>query len=325
MSYAIIRNINYKMGQLSYAYRHNERKNTNYSNKDIQHSNSIKNYSLKNLNTSYQKAFNIIKEKYKLKGQIKIVSNVMCELLITSDKDFFENIGEKETRRYFETAYKFVSNYQNLGEEFIVSAKIHMDESTPHMHLVYIPVVHKMDKKSGKQVKKIACSEYWKGKDSYKKLQDNFYNYMIESGFDLERGNSKENEHIPIEKLKVITNYELQELSKESTKLEEEVITNNIEELRLDYKRVIKKINTISKRYTRIKNIVEETLFKSEQLKNENIRLKEEKNNLERETKDLKDFIEKTFECIHLLFNFPINNLKRIVKDFYKSMKGKNK
>lgn len=142
---------------------------------------------------------------------------------------------------------------------------------------------------------------------------------MIESGFDLERGNSRENEHIPIEKLKVITNYELQELSKESTKLEEEIITNNIEELRLDYKRVIKKINTISKRYTRIKNIVEETLFRSEQLKNENIRLKEEKNKLEKETKDLKDFIEKTFECIHLLFNFPIENLKRIVKDFYKN------
>ena len=45
VSYAIIRNINYKMGQLSYAYKHNERKNTNYSNKDIQHNNSIKNYS----------------------------------------------------------------------------------------------------------------------------------------------------------------------------------------------------------------------------------------------------------------------------------------
>lgn len=84
MSYAIIRNENYKMGQLPYIYRHNERKNTNYSNKDINKNNSIKNYSLKTINTSYQKAFNVIKEKYKLKGQIKKVSNVMCELIITS-------------------------------------------------------------------------------------------------------------------------------------------------------------------------------------------------------------------------------------------------
>ena len=48
--------------------------------------------------TSYQKSFRNIKEKYKLKGQIKVVSNVMCELLITSDKEFFELIGEEETK-----------------------------------------------------------------------------------------------------------------------------------------------------------------------------------------------------------------------------------
>ena len=45
MSYAIIRNENYKIGQLSYIYRHNERKNTNYSNKDINKNSKIKNYS----------------------------------------------------------------------------------------------------------------------------------------------------------------------------------------------------------------------------------------------------------------------------------------
>ena len=44
---------------------------------------------------------------------------------------------------------------------------------------------------------------------------------------------------------------------------------------------------------------------------------------MKKETKELKNFIEKTFECVHLLFNFPIDNLKRIVKDFYKNMKGK--
>ena len=157
MSYAIIRNKNYKMGQLPYIYRHNERKNTNYSNKDINKNSSIKNYSLKSINTSYQKAFNIIKEKYKLKGQIKKVSNVMCELIITSDKDFFERIGEHETNRYFKLAYDFVVNYNNLGEEFIVSAKVHNDETTPHLHIVFIPVVHTIDKK-GKEINKIACS-----------------------------------------------------------------------------------------------------------------------------------------------------------------------
>ena len=322
MSYAIVRNINYKMGQLSYAYRHNERKNTNYSNKDIQHDKSFKNYSLKKINTSYQKAFKDIKNLYKLKGQIKIVSNVMCELLITSDKEFFESIGEDETRRYFECAYKFVANYQNLGDEFIVSAKVHLDESTPHMHLVYIPVVHKLDKKSGKQISKISCSEYWKGKDSYRKLQDNFYEYITRCGFDLERGRTRENEHIPIEKLKVVTNYELQELEKDSLELEKELVTNSFKELQTDYKRVIKKFNTLAKQYTRVKTITDNIIQKQIILENENEELVQENERLEKENNKLHDFLEKTYEYVSILFNFPKDRLKRLVKNFVDKMKG---
>lgn len=241
MSYAIIRNTNYKMKNLSGIYRHNERKNTNYSNKDINIQNSRLNYSIKAPESTYEKIFKDVKLKYSLQGMIKKVSNVMCEFIITSDKEFFNSIGEEETKRYFETAYKFVANYNNLGEEFIVSAKVHMDESTPHLHILFIPVVHKNDKE-GKEISKIACSEYWKGKDSYKRLQDNFYKYMIKSGFDLERGNTINNKHIPTETLKKVTNYEMQEMFKESKHQEQEIITNDINVIRNEYKRVIKKL-----------------------------------------------------------------------------------
>ena len=46
MSYAIIRNQNYKKDNLAFIYRHNERKNTNYSNKDIDRTRGIENYSI---------------------------------------------------------------------------------------------------------------------------------------------------------------------------------------------------------------------------------------------------------------------------------------
>ena len=42
MNYAIIINTNYKMKNLAGIYRHNERKNTNYSNKDIDKNKSKK-------------------------------------------------------------------------------------------------------------------------------------------------------------------------------------------------------------------------------------------------------------------------------------------
>ena len=146
MSYAIIRNANYKKDNLAGLYKHNERKNTNYSNKDINKNNSIKNYSIKQCNTTYSKAINELIKTNDLKCRITSYTNLVCEFIITSDKEFFEEIGEEETKRYFQTAYNFVANYKNLGEQYILSAKVHLDESTPHLHLVFTPVIQTKDK-----------------------------------------------------------------------------------------------------------------------------------------------------------------------------------
>ena len=209
MSYAIVRNEKYKRENLKGIYRHNERRNKNYSNKNINKELSYLNYSLKDCKHSYEKEFELVREKYNLKGQIKTVSNIVCEYIITSDKEFFNSIGAEETKRYFETAYKFVCDYKNLGEQYILSAKVHRDEQTPHMHLIFLPVVHTTDKK-GNSIDKLACSEFWKAKDSYRQLQDAFYKYMVENGFELQRGLPKEEtnrQHYSVEEYKKITNF----------------------------------------------------------------------------------------------------------------------
>ena len=222
MSFAIIRNTKYKRENLKGIYRHNERKNKNYSNDNIDKEKSYLNYSLKSPKYRYDKEFDIMKEKYDLKGQIKTVSNIACEYIITSDKQFFEEIGEEETKRYFETAYQFVAEYKNLGEQYIMSAKVHMDEETPHMHLIFLPVVHTQDKK-GNDIDKLACSEFWKEKDSYRRLQDAFYQYMTSHNFKLERGVPKEEtgrEHIDIKEYKEITNFDKTKEKLQNMKLE---------------------------------------------------------------------------------------------------------
>ena len=324
MSYAIIRNEKYNRTSLNGIYRHNERKNTSYTNKNINHKNTYKNYAIKRCDMSYLKKFDQIRQENDLKGWIKKNSNVICEYVITSDNEYFKSIGEDETKRYFETAYTFVKNYKNLGDKYILSANVHLDEATPHLHLVFIPVVHSFDKKSGKETDKICCSEFWKGKDSYKILQDNFHKYMIRAGFDLERGVERDRKNIPVEKFKEVTNYEMQEMFKDSKNLENEVITNDIEVLRTDYKRVIRKFNTLAKRYTRVKSVVEETMFKSEQTKAENIQLTQEIESLEKENNYLKNFINKTFEYVSILFDFPIDRLKRLVKNFVEKRRNEN-
>ena len=222
MSFAIIRNTKYKRENLKGIYRHNERRNKNYSNDNIDKEKSYLNYSLKSPKYRYDKEFDIMKEKYDLKGQIKTVSNIACEYIITSDKQFFEEIGEEETKRYFETAYQFVAEYKNLGEQYIMSAKVHMDEETPHMHLIFLPVVHTQDKK-GNDIDKLACSEFWKEKDSYRRLQDAFYQYMTSHNFKLERGVPKEEtgrEHIDIKEYKEITNFDKTKEKLQNMKLE---------------------------------------------------------------------------------------------------------
>ncbi len=200
----------------------NERRNKNYSNNNIDKEKSYLNYSIKSLQYSYEKEFEQIRKQYDLKGQIKVVSNIACEYIITSDKEFFETIGEEETKRYFETAYKFVSEYKNLGEKYILSAKVHMDEQSPHMHLIFLPVVHTKDKK-GNDIDKLACSEFWKAKDSYRQLQNAFYDYMVSNGFELERGLPKEEtgrEHLDLKEYKEITNFEKTKETLKNIKLE---------------------------------------------------------------------------------------------------------
>ena len=222
MSYAIIRNAKYKRENLKAVYRHNERKNKNYSNKDIDKTKSYLNYALKEPEFNYEKEFDKIREKYDLKGQIKTVSNIVCEYVITSDNDFFKRIGEDETKRYFETAYKFVSEYKDLGEQYILSAKVHYDERSPHMHLLFLPVVHTTDKK-GNNIDKLACSEFWKAKDSYRQLQNAFFEYMVSNGFYLKRGLPKEEtnrEHYTVKEYKNITNFEKTKETLKSIKLE---------------------------------------------------------------------------------------------------------
>ena len=310
MSYAIIRNEKYKRENLKGIYCHNERRNKNYSNKNIDKSKSHLNYSIKEPTYSYEKEFDKIREKYNLKGQVKTVSNIVCEYIITSDKEFFESIGEKETKRYFETAYKFVCEYKNLGEQYILSSKVHLDEETPHLHLVFIPVVHTADKK-GNAIDKIACSEFWKDKDSYIQLQNAFYSYITENGFDLERGKSSSREHLSVKDYKEITNYEKSKQTLKDIKIE----LPNVPSIKDFGKLTVKRDERIQKEIIEPKDKIIDMLYsdnkklhqelekqinaidKAEKLENERQSILQEKVNLENKCIKLeKDFYNKEFE-----------------------------
>lgn len=210
MSYAIVRNEKHTQGKTQRSDTHNERKSKNHSNKDIDPETTYLNFYFKKPKSTYVKEFQRIKEENNLKGQIKSNSNITCEYMVTSDKKFFDSLGYEETKRYFEESYKFLCNYKNLGEKYVISAMVHMDEGDPHMHFVYVPVIHTKDKQ-GNNIDKLSCRDFWKGQNSYRALQDSFYEYITSKGFQLERGQASEltkRQHYTVEEFKRITNYE---------------------------------------------------------------------------------------------------------------------
>ena len=210
MSYAIVRNEKLTRAEINGKGTHNDRKAKNHSNKDIDPTRTHLNYYIKKNEFTYTKEFDKYIKENNLKGHLRSNSIIMCQMIFTSDQAFFDKIGEKETKRYFDECYKFICNYKNLGEKNIISAVVHLDEGAPHMHLMFVPVVHTKDKE-GNKIDKICARDFWKGRDSYRKLQDAYFNHVKSKGFDLERGMFIEDtgrKHYTIEEYKKITNYE---------------------------------------------------------------------------------------------------------------------
>ena len=210
MSYAIVRNEKLTRAEVNGKGTHNDRKAKNHTNKDIDTTKTHLNYYIKKNELTYTKEFDKYLKENNVQGHLRSNSIIMCQMIFTSDQVFFDKIGEKETERYFDECYKFICGYKNLGERNIISAVVHLDEGAPHMHLMFVPVVHTKDK-DGNNIDKICARDFWKGRDSYRKLQDAYFNHVKSKGFDLERGMFVEDtnrKHYSVEEYKNITNYE---------------------------------------------------------------------------------------------------------------------
>lgn len=300
MSYTIIRNDKLTRVDAQGSYIHNDRRSKGHSNKDIDPTRTHLNFWCKKNELTYIREFDKMKKEYDLKGTIRSNSNIMCEMMITSDNAFFNKIGLEETKRYFKESYKFVCNYKNLGEKYIVSAAVHLDETTPHMHLVYIPIIHTKNKE-GKDIDKICCRDFWKGRDSYRQLQNAFHKYITSKGFDLERGLPVEEtgaKHEKIEDLKKLTNFENTKKVLDNIKLElpETPDINDIKLIKLNKEKVENEIikpkdNMIEKLYNE-KVSLQKELLKQVNLVNEAEKYQKERDSILADNKELHNTVK---------------------------------
>ena len=186
--YAIMRFAKYKGPEIGNIEAHNERTKEKYaSNPDVDTSRSKYN-------------FHLVKPpgKYRAESERQIAaagcrtrkdSIRMIETLFTASPEFFKGKKRAEIRVFFEEALHFLEQHQS--KETIISAVVHMDEKTPHMHLSFVPLTA-----DGR----LCAKEIVGNKKKLTQWQDRFWEHMVKKYPDLERGESASEtgrDHIP--------------------------------------------------------------------------------------------------------------------------------
>lgn len=124
-------------GSLGGIQSHNERERESKSNTDIDYSKTEQNYSLVECE-SYRKAIKANIDELGLKKAIRKDAVLACSFVVTSSQDFFKSKSSEEQKAFFQDTVKFFQ--ERYGEKNVFSAKVHMDEATPHMHLLLTPI-----------------------------------------------------------------------------------------------------------------------------------------------------------------------------------------
>ena len=189
MPYAILRFQKRKAGGVAACERHNERKKEAYkSNPDIDMERSKDNYHLVNPpRYTYKKEINRMVAEAGCRTRKDSV--MMVETLITASPEFMNSLPPKEQKAYFTMALDFIS--ERVGEKNILSAVVHMDERTPHMHLCFVPITPD---------NKLSAKTILGNQKSLSEWQTAYHERMSSRWNQLERGQSSmetKRKHVP--------------------------------------------------------------------------------------------------------------------------------
>jgi len=177
MSYLVLHMDKFKKEAIRGIQSHNRRERESHSNPDIDYDRSAANYELHEAASSnYAEAIQNRIDDLLLVKAVRKDAVRMCGLIVTSDKAFFDGLTPEETRRFFEESKAFLTEF--VGAENVVSAMVHMDEKTPHMHFFHVPVT---------QDGRLNANKIYT-RQSLRKLQSELPAYLQSRGFAIERG-----------------------------------------------------------------------------------------------------------------------------------------
>ena len=194
------------------------------SNEDIDLDKTENNYDLvEDERTLHQRVKNRVDELKESGSRVQKNSVVMYSNILTVPEEQAKVWGEEKTDDYFKACYDFFS--KEFGVENVVSAKVHKDETAPHMHLHFVPV----NKENGRLQARVSMN---KAKINY--IHDELPKFLQERGFDVVRGKGKTEKNIE-------NIHEYKEIKALEGKIEQEKekLTKELEKIKVEQKPLV--------------------------------------------------------------------------------------
>ncbi|MFE4030473.1 MobV family relaxase [Priestia sp. YIM B13551] len=221
--YGIIRMQKFHKDAILGIQKHNQREGENSKNKDIDSNKTMLNYDF--VNEDKIKYHEEIKKMTatRVKRKIRNDAVLVAEFFVSASPEYMHAMSRDEQRKYFEASLDHIAG--KYGQQNILYATVHNDESTPHMHVGFVPIT---------EDRRLAAKDYFHGKTKIRRIQDDFHNYMNKRGYDIERGEPSELQH------KSVHEFKKEERQKELNNLDQQLIFKEKEIQRMDNLRNLK-------------------------------------------------------------------------------------
>lgn len=138
VGYAVVHMMKIKSGAVGGIQSHNNREHEPKTNPDVDMSRSEDNYDLISCD-NYKRS---IKEKLsnlvESSRAVRKDAVVVCNFIVTSDNETMNALGADRQREFFQDSVKWFSD--RYGADRVLNATVHMDETTPHLHIGVMPI-----------------------------------------------------------------------------------------------------------------------------------------------------------------------------------------
>lgn len=138
VGYAVVHMMKIKSGAVGGIQSHNNREHEPKTNPDVDMSRSEDNYDLISCD-NYKRS---IKEKLsnlvESSRAVRKDAVVVCNFIVTSDNETMNALGTDRQREFFQDSVKWFSD--RYGADRVLNATVHMDETTPHLHIGVMPI-----------------------------------------------------------------------------------------------------------------------------------------------------------------------------------------